>query len=536
MVQSAADVIAQRLYLAGCRYAFGIPGGEVLTIIDALERAGIRFVLTKHENAAGFMAEGAYHATGAPGIMVATVGPGIANGVNAVANASQEHIPLIVISGCIDAADRLTYTHQVFDHAAVLGPLCKATFQATPNACDVMIDKAIAIATDARPGPVHIDLPIAVAASPHATEARVMRRPVCDAAPAGGRDLEAARAMFIASKRPIMVVGADALNERGAKEAIRTFVDTYHIPVVTTYKAKGFLDETEPLCLGGHGLSPKSDRVVLPLLQRADLVICAGYDPIEMRPGWRQPWDPARAIEFSAAPNLHYMHQARYSWVCTIAAGLACLEREAAAPPWASDTREMLATLFAPQTPLDPEVWGPLSAIHTLRKGAPADTILTLDSGAHRILASQAWTCGEPRTLLQSTGLCTMGCALPLAAGFKLAAPEHPVIALMGDAGLDMTLGELTTVRDLQLPLIVVVFVDGSLSLIEAKQRASDMRNLGVDFGRTDYAAVAQALGAFGRSVSNEGDLAAALRDAFAFEGLSLIAVDIPCRAYDGLI
>ena len=114
----AADLLARRLYEAGCRHAFGMPGGEVLTIVDALQKAGIDFVLTKHENNAGFMAEGVYHRTSAPGILVATVGPGALNGVNVVANAEQDRVPLIVLTGCVDADEALTYTHQILDHQA----------------------------------------------------------------------------------------------------------------------------------------------------------------------------------------------------------------------------------------------------------------------------------------------------------------------------------------------------------------------------------------------------------------------------------
>ena len=131
---TAATLIAERLAAAGCRFAFGIPGGEVLTLIDALAAAGIRFVLAKHENAAGFMAEGTWHQTGAPGVLVATVGPGIANAVNVIANAHQDRVPMIVLSGCVDAAEQQTYTHQVFDHQALLRPITNATLMAVDGA------------------------------------------------------------------------------------------------------------------------------------------------------------------------------------------------------------------------------------------------------------------------------------------------------------------------------------------------------------------------------------------------------------------
>ena len=147
-----------------------------------------------------------------------------------------------------------------------------------------------------------------------------------------------------------------------------------------------------------------------------------------------------------------------------------------------------------------------------------------MDSGAHRILLSQMWECYEPRGLLQSTGLCTMGCAVPLAIGFQLASPERPVVAFTGDAGLEMVLGELATLRDLKLPIVIVVFVDESLALIELKQRRSELPNLGVDFGPTNFPKVAEALGGEGRWVSCKSDLIEAFEDALEHPKFSLLA------------
>ncbi|MCH8952949.1 MAG: thiamine pyrophosphate-binding protein [Proteobacteria bacterium] len=530
---NAADVIARRLHAAGCRFAFGIPGGEVLTLIDALERAGIRFVLTRHENAAGFMAEGGWHATGAPGILVATVGPGVANAFNVVANAEQDRVPLIVISGAVDAAEAMRYTHQVFDHSAAFAQICKASFVAPDGAIDAMIDKALAIALAGRPGPVHIDLPIRVADTGQPDPPVVLRGPALLSAPAPSPALDRARAMFAAARRPVMMAGLDPLNEPGGAQAVRVFVEKHGIPLVTSYKAKGILPEDHPLALGGHGLSPKSDRIVLPVFDSADLVIAAGYDPIEMRAGWRDPWDPAKAIEFAHAPNRHDMHYAGLSWVCSVAGGLAALDGEAKGG-WPDDLpaciRAELADAFAPKGD-----WGPGQAIAEILAAAPPEVTITIDSGAHRILLSQQWRAMHPRGVLQSTGLCTMGCALPLGMGFKYARPEAPVIAFMGDAGLEMTLGELATLRDLGLPLVVVVFVDRSLALIEMKQRGAAMANAGVDFQRTDFAALARVYGGFGVTVTGPGETGPAVVEALAAERFTIIAVEIPRRAYDGL-
>jgi len=534
--RSSADAIASRLAAAGVRHAFGIPGGEVVAIIDALERAGIRFHLARHENAAGFMAEAAWHATGAPAVLVATVGPGIANAVNVIANAQQDRVPLIAISGRIPEAEALTYSHQVFDHQAVLRPLVKASFEARAGACGAMTDKAVRLALDPRPGPVHVDLPIPVAAAPEPEASAPFRPPTAPSAPAPGPELEAARARFAAAERPVIVAGLDLLTEPGAVETLRETARRHAIPVLTTYKAKGALPEDDPLSLGGHGLSPRSDAAALPLLAASDCVIALGYDPIEMRAGWRDPWDPATCIEIAHAPDRQHLHRAGVSFVTALAPGLAALtDGLAPAASWPGGepaaARAALAEAFAAG-----EAWGPAQALHVLNRLKPAEAITTVDSGAHRILLSQIWTSPRPGALLQSTGLCTMGCALPLAVGTKLARPDAPVICVLGDGCLDMSLGELATLRDLGRPVVVVVLVDASLALIELKQRGEGLQSAGVDFGRTDYAAVAAAMGGRGVSVSDAEALEAAFTEALAADRFTVIAAEIPRRAYDGLI
>ena len=157
-MSTVSQVIGRRLHEAGCRHAFGIPGGEVLSVMRGLDEAGVKFTLVKHENAGGFMAEGVFHRSGAPGVLVATLGPGVANAVNVVANALQDRVPMLFITGCVDEDEAATYTHQVFDHAALMRPITKASLRMTAGAAEAIIDKALAIAMDDPPGPVHIDV------------------------------------------------------------------------------------------------------------------------------------------------------------------------------------------------------------------------------------------------------------------------------------------------------------------------------------------------------------------------------------------
>lgn len=542
---NASEIIGSRLYHAGCRRAFGIPGGEVLVLMDGLKKSGIEFLLTKHENNAGFMAEGGFHANGAPGILVATLGPGVANAVNVVANAFQDRVPLIFLTGCVDADEALTYTHQVFDHSELLKSVTKASIKVVDGAVDVVIDKALAIALDGQPGPVHVDIPISVAAKEQLAQDYPVEREIIvrnmpsPSAPAEGAALESARNWLREAKQPLMIAGVDVLNQH-AEKAVAEFARDFMIPLITTYKAKGVLPEDDPLALGGAGLSPLADKQLLPLLRESDLIILAGYDPIEMRVGWRNPWDEgARVLEFCAVPNTHYMHRASLSFIGDIAEGLKTLRKNISPQPvWNNKephkVRSELKTIFsATGTPGLNEEWGPAAVIDVMRKALPRNGVATADSGAHRILLSQMWECYEARGLLQSTALCTMGCAVPLAIGFRLAKPKRPIVAFVGDAGMEMVLGELATLRDLKLPVVIIVFVDESLALIELKQRNSGLPNLGVDFGATDFPAVAEALGGIGRWVSNPDELREGLEGAFERQTFTLLACKIGEKVYD---
>lgn len=534
---TASDIIGQHLFEAGCRHAFGIPGGEVLSLMDGLENAGIDFHLVKHENAGGFMAEGTYHADGAPGILVATVGPGVVNAINVVANAWQDQVPMIFLTGCVDIGEAASYTHQVFDHTAVIKPISKASFVLSEDAVDVMIDKALAIAMADPPGPVHIDVPINVAAADVLSKSEPRHRAGRKTAPAAGPDLEQARDAIANAERPLVIAGVDILHHDAA-DVLNEAVHRLNMPILTTYKAKGVVAEDDPLSLGGHGLSPKSFKAIKPMIDAADVIILAGYDPIEMRIDWRNAWstdvDGKTVIEISAHANTHFVHQSDISFVCHVGAGLECLTSGLnGKQTWPDGEIEKMRDALRKDFPRDEE-WGPAAVIDAARKAFPRDGFAAVDTGAHRILLSQQWECYAPRTLTQSTGLCTMGCAVPMALGHKLAKPETPVIAFIGDGGMEMILGELATVRDAALPVVIVVFVDESLALIELKQRANDQKNLGVDFGGTDFPAVANAMGGIGVTAGDRDTLMNAIDDGLKADTFTLIACPIGRKAYDG--
>lgn len=535
MNRTGADIIGEALRQAGATHAFGIPGGEVLALMQGLDGAGLRFVLVKHENGGGFIAEGMWHMTGALPVLVATLGPGVANAVNVVANAMQDRVPLIFLTGCVDASDADIYTHQVFDHQAMLRPVVKGTFRLAAGDVGAVMAQAISLATSGQPGPVHIDVPISVAE----TITTECAAPPAKSAQPHGPDagaIAAALAALRAAHRPLALAGVDAVNE-GMGPQIAAFCHAHAIPLITTYKGKGLMNEADTLCLGGAGLSPRADEVLMPLMAQADCLLLIGYDPIEMRIGWRNPWTTGQTvIELAPLPRAHGMHRADQILIGDMARTLEELTHDTP-PRWQGaepqTARAVLKALFAPR-----EDWGPHQVFATLRQVMPADTVVTADSGAHRILVSQMWDCPAPRLMLQSSGLCTMACAVPLAAGAKMGRPDTPVLAFVGDAGLEMGAGELATLAAEHLPVVICVLVDDSLSLIEMKQRGTRRPNLGVDFGgtgaRTDFAALARAFGGHGVTVSDTRALAAEATNALARQTFTLIAVLIPRRAYDG--
>ncbi len=532
---TVADHIAQRIREAGARHAFGIPGGEVLAVMDALDRAGITFHLVKHETAGGFMADAVAQLTRTPGVLVGTIGPGVTNLVTAVAHAYLDRTPMLVLTAAFDAGTTATYTHQVFDQGALLAPITKWSATLGDRGAGALIDRAVVLATSGVPGPVHLNVPVRVAgAAMEAPRGDLPRR--APAALAEGSELETLVGWLTGAERPLILAGLGVLHH-GAHAELTALARRAGAAVITTYKAKGVVAEDDPLVIGGAGLSPVADRALFKALHAADLILCLGYDPVEMRDSWIQPWDERTdSAEINWAPNDHGVHRAKIELVADlkIALGrLAGLIPDRAGTTWRDGLpRSVRAEIEAALRPATAASWGPHAVVTTARSVFPRETIATVDTGSHRILLSQVWECYEPHGLLQSTGLATMGYGLPAAIGAKLARPDRPVVCFTGDGGLEMTIGELATLRDLGLPLTIVCFADRSLALIELKQRRMGLGNLGVDFPATDLVAVARAYGGHGVRVTDRAALAAACRAALASDRFTLIEAVVDKAEY----
>src|SRR3990172_7764576 len=267
-VPRTAEIIAQALYEEGVRYAFGIPGGEVLELLDAFRAAGIRFVLTKHEMGAGMMAEASYQLTGKPGVLVATLGPGITNTATAVAQALLDRSAMLVITGEIATSLKAIYTHQILDQESLLRPIVKWSTTIAAQCAFEQVCKGIALTRAPMPGPVHLNLPTDVAAVQQA-EGRRFAPARVRALPAM-HDLAKVISWLKSAIRPLAFVGIGAQVEQ-AWGGLRKLVEKWRVPLIATYKAKGVVAEDHPLCVGATGLSPVVDKIHMAQVRHADL-------------------------------------------------------------------------------------------------------------------------------------------------------------------------------------------------------------------------------------------------------------------------
>ena len=531
---NTATIIAQALKQSGVRYAFGIPGGEVLELLEAFRRTGIEFVLTKQELGAGFMADASYQLTGAPGVLVATLGPGITNTTTAVAQALLDRSAVAVMTGEISTRLKAVYTHQIIDQESLLRPIVKWSTTIASGGAYEQVRKGLAIACTPMPGPVHFNLPTDVAPAEQ-KEGREFAPLVIATAPAG-LEISPVVSWLKGAKRPLAFVGVGVQLDN-AQEELRRFVEKWRVPFIATYKAKGVIPEDHPLSLGATGLSPVIDKIHMERVREADVILTIGFDPVELRSDWMAPWDEKkRTVNIDLVPNTHHVFRSAVEYSGSIAGALRALNglaRPKAPSRWPirelDAYREALRKAIA-RRPL--RGIGPYEAALTLRQVFPRDTIATIDTGSHRILINHVWQAYEPRRLLQSNGLGSMGYALPAAIAVKLLYRKRPVLAMMGEAGLDMVIGEMALLEKHDLPIVIAVFRDDTLSLIKLKQERMKLPETGVATGSPDYALLAQAYGGTGVVVQSVMELKKAAQAALRSRRFTLIEIRIDPAEY----
>lgn len=515
-MEVVADLIVQRLRDAGVRAIFGVPGGGGnLDLIAAAGRAGLPFVLTSTENAGAIAAIAQAEITGAPGACLTTIGPGATSVVNGVACACLERAPLIVFTDAQDPA----YEHQRVDSAAILKPIVKWSGSLKDGALSV-ITRAIDEATYGRPGPVQVECPPATAAGPPPRFDDAFVNGIRTGAP---QLLHAAYERRLGSARkPLVIAGL------GIRQSIADLCERHRVPAMVTYKAKGVIPDTHVWC-GGVFTNAIIEQ---PLIDESDLLIGVGLDPVELLPRpWKRrqpivdlgPWD----VEDCHVPFEFRAGKSPDETLALLDKALGPTEwDERAIARHAGRQREAIARTedrgFTAQRVVE------IAA--RMLSGVAAR--VTVDAGAHMFPATVLWPIDEPRRMLISNGLSTMGFALPAAIGAGLLAEGRPVVALTGDGGLLMCLGELLTAARERLPIITIVFNDASLSLIEIKQQARQLPPAGVALGAIDWQAIARGFGVHSARASNASELERAISGALAHDGPSLIDTTIDRSNY----
>jgi acetolactate synthase-1/2/3 large subunit len=503
-VPTTAQVIAATLKANGIRHLFGLPGGEVAELMGACRSAGLGFILARHENTACLMAGVTGELSRRPGVALATVGPGATNLVNGVANASLERAPLLVISAQLPTDLSPILPHQRVDLEDLFRPVTKWSHTLTGVGTAATVQRALDLTVEGRPGPVYLALPGDVArredqsAGPSQGEGpRQARLPLVGDGVNNG-DLPRAARMIAGAKRPLAMAGI-GLDPVKDQPALLRWIEATGIPVAVTPKAKGLVPEDHPLFVAtGTGMA--GDTLFVELLQESDLLIGLGFDPVE---AIRTFYVDRPFLSIAGYSLADRQFAPTLEVVGDVSAALAALQAETTVGhTWTREDvagfRRRLASFLTPSADRSELGLSPARLFGRLRTLTPRHTILTVDTGAHKLLIGQVWPAYEPLTYLVSHGLSTMGYALPAAMAARLEHPERPVVAVMGDGGLAMVLSELETAARLRLPILILVLSDRSLYLIRLHQERKGFEAGGVDFGPIDFAGIAPAFGARG--------------------------------------
>jgi acetolactate synthase-1/2/3 large subunit len=525
-MSTVADLIVRRFVAAGVRGLFGMPGGgSNLDLLEAAARADLPFVLAHTETAGALMASAQAEVTRAPGACLATLGPGVTSLANGVAHARLDRVPLVVVTDGLPVAVRRTYDHQTLDHAALLAPLVKRSVLVDPRDGGDAATEAIDAALAAPPGPVHLDCPSDVAAVGCERDPGLRTGAATRATPAGAAvDLPAG--LLAGSRRPLLIAGLGVGTPSEATR-LRALCARRGMPALVTYKAKGVVPDAHPSFAGVFTHAAPDE----PFVRSADLILAVGLDPVELLP---RPWTyPQPVVACGPWPS-----DGRHVPVAAQAAGdlddlLAALdERLPAATAWHPSEIRRQADGQRQALRVEAAGFAPYRAVEAAARAAGPDARVTVDAGAHMFPVMALWPVNQPRQLLISNGLSTMGFALPAAIGAALLDRPQRVVALTGDGGLLVCLGELSTLARERLPVTVVVFSDRSLSLIRIKQERLGHRTDGSALGRIDWPALARSLGLESTRATDEADLERRLAETMTSEEPALIEATIDASAY----
>ena len=531
MTMTVAAAAARAIAAAGINRVFGLPGGEVLVLIDELRKSGVDFVLMRHEANAGLAAAVYGKLSGRTGVVLATLGPGAANLLLPVSNAYLDQEPLLAITAQIPIEFPAAHTHQLLPLREIFKPVCRYVDIVTAANVETVVPRAIAACRERPYAVAYLTLSAREAVKPvtaagAATE-RSTSRTDAHALADPRKEAETLRAKLAAAERPLVVVGLGV--DSSLSPRLRQWLHHWNLPVAVTPKVKGIVDETEPNFVGVvSGMA--ADGLMCEALEAADLRVGFGLDPVEVDKTWHAELPIHWVLD---APNAAGQLPDGVA-VVNHRALIGALLDSGASPrqwdaPFASFQQRRNALLDGRSR--DGMMW-PGDVIRALSSALPPETIVTTDVGSHKYLFGQFWPSRVPDTFWMSNGLSGMAYGISAAIGASLARPGQPVLAAVGDGGFSMNAQELETAERVGARFVTLVLEDGSYSLIKLAQENRKLEPYRMDFGPIDTVKMAEACGVRAIRTSDPAELAEAARKAAAARENLVIAVPVDYTDY----
>ncbi|HKU36930.1 MAG TPA: acetolactate synthase large subunit [Polyangiales bacterium] len=525
----ASDLLIKALEHEGVRYVFGLPGEENLDVLEALRTSSIRLIVTRHEQAAGFMAATHGRLTGCTGVALSTLGPGATNLLTPAAYAQLGAMPMLMLTGQKPIKTSKQGQFQIVDVVEMMRPVTKyAQTIVHGNTIPSRVREAFRRAEQERPGAVHLELPEDIARE--TTHGAFMfpiektRRPAADA-----KAVAKACEIIERARRPLLLIGAGA-NRTMTSHMLQRFVDRTGIPFFTTQMGKGVLDERQELCLGTAALSEHD--YLHQAVEASDLIINVGHDVVEKPPFFMRPGGP-KVLHINYSPaEVDSVYFPQHEVVGDVANGVWQIgeqlrkQRHWETAVFLGPRQAMLAEMTR-QSDADSFPIKPQRLVRDMRVAVPDDGIIALDNGMYKIWFARNYPAYQPNTVLLDNALASMGAGLPSAMTAALLYPERKVVAVCGDGGFLMNSQELETAVRMQIDLVVVIVRDDGYGMIQWKQDAMGLGSFGLHFKNPDFVQYARAYGAHGVRIERTRDFLPALRTALDAGGIHILDVPI---------
>ncbi|EHS2117886.1 acetolactate synthase large subunit [Enterococcus faecalis] len=535
---NVANAVVKILEDRGIKYVFGIPGEENIPFVDAINRSKkIEFILVRHEQGASFMASVYGRLTGQPGVCTATLGPGAINLLLGVADSMTNSSPLIAITAQ-GGLDRIyKESHQVIDLKAMFKPVTKfSEILYTANSTNETINEAFFESISGRPGPTYVAIPQDVEKHPVTTSLEYQTK-LSVPADARAEDILIASELIKNAKYPIVLAGMGIIREN-ATEKFRELITHTHLPVATTFMAKGVIDDRSDCSLGVVGFMAHDYENFA--FDKADVIVAIGYEFSEFKAQKINPNKDKLIININTFDNcVDEYYPTTVSMNCNIAQAVNALDDALNGYKNTNNLGEIKDYIQNELKVGQEETLAPLSPqqmVTAIREASDKDTIVLCDTGALKMWMARLYPTYEPNTCMIDNGLSTMSWTLPGAIGAKLACPGKHILATMGDGSFMMNSQEIETAIRYKIPMTILVWVDKAYGLIKWKMNMELGHHSEVDFDNPDFVKYAESFGANAHLINSRDHLVETLSHCLDQEAVNMVICPVDYAANDELI